>query len=333
VSPRVGAESAYVAVAQSYPDNFFVVGCDLDTSTRLEKARKLLKADHQFEMSIEEQASALMANGLAISTRQKQLNVFSTFAAFFEGIAREGFELWRYQRNLNGINEGLNVTLHLSHVGACTGRDHFSGWSLDWINLAIGYLPYLHRFYAPADARSAFVAVKDLAAHYGGHIIGIPRDNLPVLARQNGQGALWEASSPWEPVTQYRKYPQARRAILVMGAPAFMAGQAAEELSRRKIYADVYVVNGLPVPETVLNKIFKNHPKGLVTVEDGIIGNQLTGRRGFAGYLSAAAYHTRIPLKHIGITDPRIAPSHGLDEVWEHFGITAKAIVQAVKDL
>jgi transketolase N-terminal domain/subunit/transketolase C-terminal domain/subunit len=333
VSPRVGAESAYVAVAQSYPDNFFVVGCDLDTSTRLEKARKLLKADHQFEMSIEEQASALMANGLAISTRQKQLNVFSTFAAFFEGIAREGFELWRYQRNLNGINEGLNVTLHLSHVGACTGRDHFSGWSLDWINLAIGYLPYLHRFYAPADTRSAFVAVKDLAAHYGGHIIGIPRDNLPVLARQNGQGALWEASSPWEPVTQYRKYPQARRAILVMGAPAFMAGQAAEELSRRKIYADVYVVNGLPVPETVLNKIFKNHPKGLVTVEDGIIGNQLTGRRGFAGYLSAAAYHTRIPLKHIGITDPRIAPSHGLDEVWEHFGITAKAVVQAVKDL
>ena len=35
----------------------------------------------------------------------------------------------------------LNVTFHLSHVGACTGRDHFAGWSLDWINLAIGYLP------------------------------------------------------------------------------------------------------------------------------------------------------------------------------------------------
>jgi hypothetical protein len=82
--------------------------------------------------SIEEQVSAIMANGLAVSSRRPQLNVFSTFAAFFEGIAREGFEMWRYQRNLNGVNEGLNVTMHLSHVGACTGRDHFSGWSLDW---------------------------------------------------------------------------------------------------------------------------------------------------------------------------------------------------------
>ena len=43
------------------------------------------------------------------------------------------------------LNEGLNVVMHLSHVGACTGRDHFSGWSLDWVNLALGYLPFLHR--------------------------------------------------------------------------------------------------------------------------------------------------------------------------------------------
>ena len=97
-----------------------------------------------------------------------QLNVFATFAAFMEGIAREGFEMWRYQRNLNGRNEGLNVVMHLSHVGACTGRDHFSGWSLDWVNLALGYLPFLHRFYAPADARNAFVAVRDAAGSTAG---------------------------------------------------------------------------------------------------------------------------------------------------------------------
>ena len=123
--------------------------------------------DHRFEMSIQEQAAALMANGLSFSSREPQLNVFATFAAFFEGIAREGFEFWRYQRNLTGANEGLNVIMHLSHVGACTGRDHFSGWSLDWINLALGYLPYLRRFYAPADARSAFIAVRDAAAGTG----------------------------------------------------------------------------------------------------------------------------------------------------------------------
>ena len=108
-------------------------------------------------MSIEEQAAALIANGLATSTRGPQLNVVSTFAAFFEGIAREGLDMWQYQRNLTGVNEGLNVTYHLSHVGACTGRDHFSGWGLDWVNVGLNYLPYLHRFYAPSDARVAFL--------------------------------------------------------------------------------------------------------------------------------------------------------------------------------
>ena len=133
-----------------------------------------------------------MANGLSFSSREPQLNVFATFAAFFEGIAREGFEFWRYQRNLTGANEGLNVVMHLSHVGACTGRDHFSGWSLDWINLALGYLPYLRRFYAPADARAAFIAVRDAAAGRGGHIVAIPRDNLPVLARAGSNRAAVE---------------------------------------------------------------------------------------------------------------------------------------------
>ena len=142
---------------------------------------------HAFEMSIQEQAATLMTNGLSFVADRPQLNVFATFAAFMEGIAREGFEFWRYQRNLNGSNEGLNVLMHFSHVGAYTGRDHFSGWSLDWINLALGYLPFLHRFYAPADARAAFIAVRDAAAHFGGHIVAIPRDTLPVLTQAGQQ--------------------------------------------------------------------------------------------------------------------------------------------------
>ncbi len=148
-------------------------------------------------MSIQEQAATLMTDGLSFVADRPQLNVFATFAAFMEGIAREGFEFWRYQRNLNGSNEGLNVLMHFSHVGANTGRDHFSGWSLDWVNLALGYLPFLHRFYAPADARAAFIAVRDAAAHFGGHIVAIPRDTLPVLTQQGSSDPLWQADEPW----------------------------------------------------------------------------------------------------------------------------------------
>ncbi len=335
VSARAGVEIAYAAIAETYPEKMFVVSCDLDPSTKLSKARGYLKSDHQFEMSIQEQASALIANGLAYGGNHPQLNVFSTFAAFFEGIAREGFELWRYQRNLTGVNEGLNVTFHLSHVGSCTGRDHFSGWSLDWITLALGYLPYLHRFYAPADAISAFIAVRDLSAHYGGHIIGIPRDNLPILEKQDGSGPLWASTDRWVDITEFRKFPGAKRAILVIGAPAFLADQAAFELNKKGIKTDVYIINGLPISIDKLSTLFSTYSEGFVTVEDGIIADANFGLRGFASVISSsvAASGQRLPLEHIGITDPRIAPSEGHLETWQHFGITAEAIVDAISSL
>lgn len=330
-SARAGVQAAYEAIAKTFPNDFYIIDCDLAPSTKVDKARAILDQDHQFEMSIEEQVSAIMANGLAMSSHDPQLVVFATFAAFFEGIAREGFEMWRYQRNLNGINEGLNVTYHLSHVGACTGRDHFSGWSLDWINLAIGYLPYLHRFYAPADARSAFIATRDLAAHYGAHILAIPRDNLPILTQQGSDEALWNPNTPWEAITTYRKHDGAKKAVLALGAPAFLAEQASDHLTAHGTPTDVYIVNGLPVAEGALAKLAECYSDGIVTIEDGIIADEATGLRGFAGLVSSATRNIACPLKHIGITDPRIAPSEGHMEVWAHFGITADAIVHAVE--
>lgn len=333
VSPRAGVQAAYELIAQTFPEDFFIIDCDLAPSTKVDKARAALAPEHQFEMSIQEQISTIMANGLAMSTRQPQLIVFATFAAFFEGIAREGFEMWRYQRNLNGVNEGLNVTFHLSHAGACTGRDHFSGWSLDWINLAIGYLPYLHRFYAPADARAAFIACRDLAAHYGAHIIAIPRDNLPILTRQGSSEPLWRPDSAWEDITTFRVYEDAKRAILVIGAPAFIAEEAARKLESTGQPADVHLINGLPLKPGALRDLARRYPGGLVTVEDGIIADEENGLLGFAGMVASATRSLNTPLKHIGISDPRIAPSEGHMEVWEHFGITADALVEAVKTL
>ena len=327
-SARAGSEAGYAALAKAHPNDIFIVSCDLNPSTKLGKAAAQVPAQNQIELSIEEQAALLVADGLAMSSYKPQVNVVSTFSAFFEGIAREGLELWRYQRNLNGVNEGLNVIMHMSHVGACTGRDHFSGWSLDWVTLAIGYLPYADRFYAPADARGAFVAVKDACARYGAHIVAIPRDNLLVLSHEDGN-ALYNPDSEWEAVTPLRKHDGAKTAILALGATAGIAQDAAEQLGGS---ADVYVVNGLPLPDGFLSDIFEQYD-GVVTAEDGIIGTRCTGVRGFAGLVLSAASDTGTKTEHVGIVDPRIAPSEGHDEVWEHFGITSDAIVAAVKSL
>ncbi len=327
-SARAGSEAGYAAVAKAHPNDTFIVSCDLNPSTKLGKAAAQIPAQNQIELSIEEQAALLVADGLSMSSYKPQVNVVSTFSAFFEGIAREGLELWRYQRNLNGINEGINVIMHMSHVGACTGRDHFSGWSLDWVTLAIGYLPYVDRFYAPADARGAFVAVRDACARYGAHIVAIPRDNLLVLSDENGD-ALYNADSDWEAVTPLRKHDGAKTAILALGATAGIAQDAAEQLCG---VADVYVVNGLPLPSDFLDGIFAQYD-GVVTVEDGIIGTRCTGVRGFAGLVLSAASRTDSKTEHVGIVDPRIAPSEGHEEVWEHFGLTSSTIAEAVKSL
>jgi transketolase C-terminal domain/subunit len=333
VTPRAGVAAAYDLVAKTHPGATFVIDCDLAPSTKVDLALKVLDSDHQFQLSIEEQIATFMANGLAMATPDPKLVVFATFAAFFEGIAREGLEMWRYQRNLNGANEGLNVTFHLSHVGSCTGRDHFSGWSLDWINLAIGYLPYLDRFYAPADARAAFVAICDLASRNGAHILGIPRDNLPILVQEDAKTPLWNADSPWTDVNPLRAMPGAKKAILGFGATAFVAAEAADQLAAEDIAADAWVVNGLPLEEGRLEALFKQYPEGLVTIEDGLIGTPEKGIRGFAGLVRGAAYGRKLPLVHLGITDPRIAPAEGHLELWHYFGIDAPAAVAAVKSL
>jgi len=327
-SARAGSEAGYAAVAKAHPNDTFIVSCDLNPSTKLGKAAAQVPAQNQIELSIEEQAALLVADGLAMSSYKPQVNVVSTFSAFFEGIAREGLELWRYQRNLNGVNEGLNVIMHMSHVGACTGRDHFSGWSLDWVTLAMGYLPYVDRFYAPADARGAFVAVRDACARYGAHIVAIPRDNLLVLSDENGN-ALYNPDSEWEAVTPLRKHDEAKTAILALGATAGIAQDAAEQLGGA---ADVYVVNGLPLPDDFLDGIFAQYD-GVVTVEDGIIGTRATGVRGFAGLVLSAASRSGTKTEHVGIVDPRIAPSEGHEGVWEHFGLTSGAIADAAKSL
>lgn len=328
VSPRAGSELAYAAVAKKYPDRCFFVACDLNPSTKLGKAAALVQPGRAFEMSIQELAAALMVDGLSMTGAGPQLNVFATFAAFIEGIAREGLELWRYQRNLTGVNDGLNVIMHMSHVGACTGRDHFSGWSLDWINLALGYVPFLHRFYAPADARAAFIAVRDAAAVAGGHIVAIPRDNLPVLARQDSKEPLWNPTDEWTPVTALRKRPGSKVAVLAIGAPSYLAAEASDQTANNTA-SDVFVINGFPLPDSFVAELAGNYSR-IVTIEDGLIGSMSSGLRGFAGHVAAQLSGSAVSLDHFGIADPGVAPSDHFVQLWEHYGITVPRLAASI---
>jgi hypothetical protein len=71
----------------------------------------------------------------------------------------------------------------------------------------------------------------------------------------------------------------------------------------------------------------------LVTIEDGLIGDARSGRRGLASLVQSAAADSGTPTAHVGITDPCIAPSDGFRETWEHFGITTESLLEAIKSL
>ncbi len=122
-----------------------------------------------------------------------------------------------------------------------------------------------------------------------------------------------------------------RKAILAFGAPAFLAGEAHDQLKKDGVTVDVHIVNGLPLPAGSMERLATNYPEGIVTIEDGLIGSPTEGWRGFAGVVRAGA--GKIPLAHIGITDPRVAPSDGHMEVWNHFGISTTALVEACRNL
>jgi transketolase C-terminal domain/subunit len=331
ITARAGSEAAYVAVTKKHASRCFYVSCDLNPSTRLGKASALVPPGHSFEMSIQEQAATLMTDGLSFVGDAPQLNVFATFAAFMEGIAREGFEFWRYQRNLDGVNDGLNVLLHLAHVGANTGRDHFSGWSLDWVNLSLGYLPFLHRIYAPADARAAFIAVRDAAAHYGGHIVAVPRDTLPVLTKQGSKDPVWQAADAWTPSTVLRTERDAKTIILAMGAPTYMAVAAAETATAEGSPTDVCVINGFPLADDFFAGIATRYTR-VLTLEDGLIGTPESGLRGFAGLAASHLQGADILMHHFGIVDPRVAPSETFLELWEHFGMNEAHMLRVLLD-
>jgi deoxyxylulose-5-phosphate synthase len=221
------------------------------------------------------------------------------------------------------------VLFHLSHVGACTGRDHFSGWSLDWVNLGLGYLPYLRRFYAPSDARSAFLAVKDAAAGMGGHIVAIPRDVLPVLTKKGTTDPIWNAGDAWEPVTALRSEPGAKAVVLALGAPAYVGIAAAEKATAAGVPTDVYVINGFPVADEFFDGIAGKYTH-VVTIEDGVIGTASAGLRGFAAFVTGRLASAGITIDHFGIVDPQIAPSEAHLQVWEHYGMTEERLAEAL---
>jgi len=93
--------------------------------------------------------------------------------------------------------------------------------------------------------------------------------------------------------------------------------------------ADVYVVNGFPLPDGFLNELASRYTR-VLTIEDGLIGTPASGLRGFAGFVASSLAGAGVALHHFGIVDPGVAPSETFDVVWQHFGISEQHLLDVL---
>ena len=126
-----------------------------------------------------------------------------------------------------------------------------------------------------------------------------------------------------------RSQPNAKTAILALGAPAYLAASASEKATAAGVPTDAYVVNGFPLDDDFLAGLASRYTR-VLTIEDGLIGTPDAGLQGFAGVVASSLINAGVSLHHFGIVDPGVAPSETFVEVWEHFGISEQHLLDAV---
>jgi deoxyxylulose-5-phosphate synthase len=126
-------------------------------------------------------------------------------------------------------------------------------------------------------------------------------------------------------VTTYRKREGAAIAVLTIGAPSFLAGEASDRAAAKGVASDVFIVNGFPIDEAFFDDLAKKYDR-VITIEDGLIGTVEAGLRGFAAFAAGKLVESGMKLEHLGIVDPRIAPSETFEKVWAYYGMTVEAL-------
>ncbi len=356
VSPRKGVNLALKALAAKNGASMAAVDMDLGGSTQLGVLQGAL-GNRFIQAGIRERAAFLAAAGYIYEGltqfggkpgKDKLPTVAaSTFAAFIQGVGREGLEFADYQQDIYGHDEdgltvGVPVKVISSHNGLNPGKDGITAHALHGIDLAFE-LPRLKRAFLPADANHAvhlmreMYRLNDFALYIG------PRDVVPTIGKQNQpQKPLFGPDWKFEPVTLVRQSPKARTAILVTGPILYRALMAREKLDGKKQPTDVYFVGQVkPFPVAKVVKILQSYDS-VVTVEDGYVGGD-DSVRGLAGLVAGclAQYGSKVlgarkgKKKLPGLA--KIGSPHGqtMSEspliIYDRYGLSVADIVKAAQ--
>lgn len=305
IATRLAYGTALFKLAQN---NSRVIGLDGDTknSTYSEKIKNV-SPDRYIECFIAEQN--LVSIAIGAGCRGRTVPFVSTFAAFFT----RAFD----QLRMGAISQ-TNINCVGSHAGISIGEDGPSQMALEDLAM-FRAIPGATVFY-PSDAVSCERACELAANTKGICFIRTSRPNTTVIYDNQHVFTVGKGNV-------VRTYGQDDLVIVGAGITLQEAMKAADQLNAAGIKAaviDPFTIK--PIDRELLIKEAVRCKGRVLTVEDhypeGGLGEAVA---------SALADQRNVVVKRLAVREvPRSGPP---DVLLEHFGIGAKAIVQAAKEL
>jgi len=307
-------ETRKIATRQSYGEalaelgekneNIVVFDSDLSGATKTSIFAKKFP-ERFFDMGIAEQD--MMSTAAGMSTFGK-IPYASTFAVFAAGRA--------YDQIRNSIcYPKMNVKICATHSGVTVGEDGATHQMLEDLGLMRG-LPNMTVLCTSDDTETRW-AVKEISKIQGPVYVRLCRLATPVIYDENQKFEIGKAIQIGEGTDA---------TIFATGVVVSEAIKAKEELEKQGINIRVVDVHTIkPIDKEMIVKCAKETKK-LISIEDHSIINGL-------GTAIADVLTEEYPCKLIklGVKD-EFGRSGKATELLEHYGLTAKHIVEAVQN-
>ncbi len=303
-STREAFGLALAELGGSHPD-LVVLDGDVHNSTRTEHFAKRFP-ERFFNVGIAESNLVGMAGGFAAAGKRPWI---ASFAAF---VMCNAFD----QLRMAVAFPNLDVKVVGTHAGISIGEDGPSQMGIEDVALA-AVLPNFV-VVVPADEPSTAAAVHALVNHRGPAYLRCGRPNVPLIYEGQAPFTLGRAN----PLRDGKD-----AAIVANGLMVAPALAAAEQLQQKGITARVLDMHTVkPLDAAALIKAAQETKRVVVAEEHLKIGGLATA------CALALAEHYPVPMQFVTIPDT-YAESGKPEELLSKYGLTADAIVQAVRRL
>ena len=285
--------------------DIIVLDADLSPSTMTRLfAREF--PDHFFDCGLEEQNMIGIAAGLAASGKTVFASTFAVFAAC------RCFD----QVRMCLSQPKLNVKIVATHGGITAGEDGTSHQAIEDLALYCSFPGFT--VIVPADAIEAAEAIKVAANIYGPFYIRLSRPKTPLVYSEGYHFTLGKAVTMREgkDIT-----------IIAMGIMVAKAIEASLPLARQGIGCRIINMPTLkPLDEEAIVRA-ASETGAIVVAEEHLAHGGLGSR-----VAQVIAKEKPVPMEFVNLKD-RYALSGKAEELLERYGLTAKAIEEAVRSV